>query len=120
MIFQLFLTGFVAFFCSHKTVTRGLCSCCFCETFYFRGRYDDTPKFEQPLRSQGCTGFPVVRSAEISFVRQIQLLMFSIYEERLNLEVSRIGLEEVCSRFLKMHLFYFVYVVISLGLSQHL
>jgi hypothetical protein len=120
VIVELFLTGFVAFFCSHKTVTRRLCSCCFRETFYLRGRYDHTPKFEQPLRSQGYTGFPVVRSAEISFVRQIQLLMFSIYEERLNLEVSRIGMEEVCSRFLKIHLFYFVDVVILLGLLQHL
>ena len=120
MIVQLFLTGFVAFFCSDKTVTRSLCSCCFFETFNLRGRYDHTPKFEQPLRSQGYTGFPVVRSAEISFVRQIQLLMFSIYEERLNLEVSRIGLEEVCSRFLKMHLFSFVYVVMLSGLLQHL
>jgi hypothetical protein len=60
-------------------------------------RYDHTSKVDDLLRSQGFAGFPVVRSAEICFVRQIQLMMFSIYEERLNLEISRIGLEEVCS-----------------------
>ncbi len=69
--------------------------CCDHLLVLMKNWYDHSPKSEQPLRSQGYTGFPVVRSAEISFVRQIQLLMFSIYEERLNLEVSRIGLEEV-------------------------
>jgi hypothetical protein len=71
------------------------CFCCDHLLVLMKDWYDHTPKFEQPLRSQGYSGFPVVRSAEISFVRQIQLLMFSIYEERLNVEVSRIGLEEV-------------------------
>lgn len=71
------------------------CFCCDHLLVLMKDWYDHTPKFEQPLRSQSYTGFPVVRSAEISFVREIQLLMFSTYEERLNLEVSRIGLEEV-------------------------
>ena len=61
------------------------------------GRYDHT--VQDPLRSQGYTGFPVVRAAEICFVRQIQRLMFDLYEEHLTLALSRIGLEEVCDFF---------------------
>ena len=50
---------------------------------------------KEPFRSAGYTGFPVVRAAETSFVRQIQRLMFDLFEEHLNLAVSYIGLEEV-------------------------
>jgi hypothetical protein len=46
-------------------------------------------------RPEGLSGFPVVTSAAISFIRQIQKLMFDVYEEHLSFAASRMGLQEV-------------------------
>jgi hypothetical protein len=51
------------------------------------------------LRSPGYTGFPVARAAETCFARQIQKLMFDLYEEHLQSALSQVVLEEVCDLF---------------------
>ena len=73
-----------------------------------------------PSRPQGFTGFPVIASAEISFIRQIQKLMFDVYEEHVSLAASQMGLQEVCVVHSCQIFSCFCVVYVLIGLLQHI
>jgi hypothetical protein len=60
----------------------------------------------RPPRRDNLSGFPLVRAAEVLFIRQIQKLMFDVYVENISLLVMNSWFLEV--RYLHMILFYVV------------